>query len=113
MQSADPASARGQRWAASADLFKALSTPLRVGIIELLLQRPRTVSELVADLEAPQPLVSQHLRVLREHCLVLGQRSGRETTYSLMDSHVAHIVRDAIAHTGEHDRTQPRDQHQH
>ncbi|GAB79081.1 ArsR/SmtB family transcription factor [Austwickia chelonae] len=100
------------RWLATADLFKVLSAPLRIGIIELLVERPRNVSELVDALGAPQPLISQHLRILRETCLVQGNRSGRETTYSLMDDHVAHIVRDAIAHTSEHDPSKPKETHQ-
>lgn len=98
-------------WAAASSLFKCLSAPLRIGIIELLLERPRTVTELVDALGAAQPLISQHLRVLRDHCLVEGERRGRETTYRLMDEHVAHIVRDAIAHITEHDPHTPKESH--
>ena len=98
-------------WLAASGLFQCLSAPLRIGIIELLLERPRTVTELVEALAAPQPLISQHLRVLRESCLVHGVRSGRATTYALMDEHVAHIVRDGIAHAAEHNPDTPKKQH--
>lgn len=100
-----------ERVTAAAELFKCLSAPLRIAVIKLLLERPRTVSELVEALAAPQPLISQHLRVLRDHCLVIGERSGRATTYSLMDAHVAHIVGDALAHTREHAHGVPQGHH--
>ncbi|MBW3084208.1 hypothetical protein KEM60_00394 [Austwickia sp. TVS 96-490-7B] len=89
-------------WVATGDLFKCLSAPLRIGIIELLVTKPHTVTALVDALGVPQPLVSQHLRVLRQHCLVEAERNGREMHYRLMDEHIAHIVRDAVAHTAEH-----------
>jgi DNA-binding transcriptional ArsR family regulator len=56
---------------------------------------------LVDTLAVPQPLVSQHLRVLRGAGVVSGARRGREIVYSLTDQHIAHIVADAISHAGE------------
>jgi DNA-binding transcriptional ArsR family regulator len=56
---------------------------------------------LVDTLGAPQPLVSQHLRVLRGAGIVRGSRRGREIAYSLTDEHVAHIVADAVSHSRE------------
>ena len=91
----------GQLEAASA-LFKALGSPLRLGVLTTLdLQGPLCVHELVTRLGVPQPLVSQHLRVLREADLVRGVRRGKEIAYEIADAHVAHVVRDAIRHTGE------------
>ncbi len=58
--------------------------------------------ELVDVLGLAQPLVSQHLRVLRGARLITGRREGREIRYSLVDDHVAHIVTDAITHAKEH-----------
>jgi DNA-binding transcriptional ArsR family regulator len=48
-----------------------------------------------------QPLVSQHLRILRGARLVGVERHGREAVYSLIDHHVAHIVVDAVNHSKE------------
>jgi DNA-binding transcriptional ArsR family regulator len=48
-----------------------------------------------------QPLVSQHLRVLRTSRIVTARRQAREIEYSLVDDHVAHIVLDAIRHAAE------------
>jgi DNA-binding transcriptional ArsR family regulator len=49
----------------------------------------------------PQPLVSQHLRILKAAGVVAGERCGREVHYRLVDQHLAHIVLDAVAHAGE------------
>jgi DNA-binding transcriptional ArsR family regulator len=59
------------------------------------------VHELVEKLGVAQPLVSQHLRVLRGAGVVRGARRGREIAYFLVDEHVAHIVADAITHARE------------
>ena len=64
-------------------------------------QGPLCVHELVDRLGASQPLVSQHLRVLRGADVVRGVRRGKEIAYEIADAHVAHIVADALRHTGE------------
>jgi DNA-binding transcriptional ArsR family regulator len=87
---------------AASALFKALGSPLRLGVMTTLDQHgPLCVHELVERLEVPQPLVSQHLRVLRDADLVRGVRRGKEIAYEIADLHVANVVRDAIRHTGE------------
>lgn len=86
---------------AAAELLKALANPLRLRIVAALRQGPRCVHELVDELDATQPLVSQHLRVLRGARLLTAERRGREMAYSIADHHVLHIVDDAIAHVGE------------
>jgi DNA-binding transcriptional ArsR family regulator len=89
-----------ERYRAAGDLFKALSSPVRLAIVDLLAVRPRFVHELVELTGLTQPLVSQHLGVLRGAGVVRGVRQRRATAYALRDEHVAHIVRDALAHTG-------------
>lgn len=83
------------------ELLKVLSAPARLAIVTELAERPHMVHELVDLLELSQPLVSQHLRVLRGARLVQVERNGREAVYSLTDNHVAHIVNDAIHHSKE------------
>ena len=83
------------------DIFRALSNPLRVGIVRELSHGERAVHELVASLGVSQPLVSQHLAVLRGARLVERLRTGRQVTYHLVDEHVAHIVEDAVLHADE------------
>jgi DNA-binding transcriptional ArsR family regulator len=86
---------------AAAALLKALVAPIRLALVDLLADAPRCVHELVAALDAPQPLVSQHLKVLKSAGLVATTRRGREVVYRLADDHVAHVVHDAVAHAGE------------
>lgn len=86
---------------AAGELLRALAAPIRVAIVTELATGARCVHELVEQLGAPQPLVSQHLRVLRGAGLVRGSRRGREIAYSLIDDHIARIVADAVSHAGE------------
>jgi ArsR family transcriptional regulator, zinc-responsive transcriptional repressor len=83
------------------DLLRALTAPVRLAIVDLLADGPACVHEIVDSLGIAQPLVSQHLKVLRSARLVDTSRRGREITYALVDQHVAHIVRDAIGHVSE------------
>jgi ArsR family transcriptional regulator, zinc-responsive transcriptional repressor len=83
------------------DLLRALAAPVRIAIVLQLQESQRCVHELVDALGVPQPLVSQHLRILKAAGVVAGERSGREVLYRLVDHHLAHIVLDAIAHAGE------------
>jgi DNA-binding transcriptional ArsR family regulator len=54
----------------SAAVWTALADPRRRAALELLRERPRTVTELAERLEVSQPSASKHLKVLREAGLV-------------------------------------------
>lgn len=84
-----------------ARIFKALGNEGRLVALWALSQKDCTVSELAAITELSQPLVSQHLRSLKQVKLVNGIRQGKEVIYSLADHHVAHIVEDAFIHVTE------------
>ncbi|MBL8927962.1 MAG: winged helix-turn-helix transcriptional regulator [Pseudonocardia sp.] len=88
-------------YAAAGDLLRALAAPVRIAIVLELRGAPCCVHDLVDALAVPQPLVSQHLRVLKAAGVVRGERRGREVVYSLVDDHLAHIVVDAVAHAEE------------
>ncbi|OLF18766.1 ArsR/SmtB family transcription factor [Actinophytocola xanthii] len=87
--------------AAAGDLLRALAAPVRIAIVLELREHDRCVHELVEALAVAQPLISQHLRVLKSAGVVHGERHGREVVYSLVDEHLAHIVVDAVAHVEE------------
>ncbi len=86
---------------AAGELLRALAAPVRIAIVLQLRESQRCVHELVDALAVPQPLVSQHLKILKAAGVVAGERSGREVLYRLADHHLAHIVVDAVAHAGE------------
>jgi ArsR family transcriptional regulator, zinc-responsive transcriptional repressor len=88
-------------YAAAGELLRALAAPLRIAIVTELGAGAKCVHELVESLDAPQPLISQHLRVLRGAGVVRGSRRGREIEYALVDDHIAHIVADAVTHATE------------
>ena len=82
-------------WESVGGIFRALGSPLRVGIVVLLEERPRSVTELVDALGVSQPLVSQHLRVLRASGMVRSRRNGREMIYTIKDAGVPALVASA------------------
>ncbi|WP_395640870.1 ArsR/SmtB family transcription factor [Pseudolysinimonas sp.] len=84
-----------------AELFRALGSVSRLSILLALRDGRATVTTLVGSTGMSQPLVSQHLRSLREVGLVSVERLGRESHYSVADRHVQHIVEDAMTHASE------------
>src|SRR2546425_13206359 len=70
---------------ASARLFRVLGNPTRLGLLGLLLERPRTVSELIERLGCSPSRVSNHLACLRWCGFVEAERWGRTATYSIRD----------------------------
>ncbi|HKC27306.1 MAG TPA: metalloregulator ArsR/SmtB family transcription factor [Jatrophihabitans sp.] len=89
------------QYEAASELLRVLSAPIRLAIITRLGRGPATVSTLTVELGHSQPLVSQHLRILRSARLVHAVYEGRERVYQLVDEHVAHIAADAIRHVVE------------
>lgn len=85
----------------AAQLFKVLGHESRLELLRLIGDEPRTVSVLVGSTGMSQPLVSQHLRTLRQAGLVAASRAGKEVTYHLADLHVAHVIADALVHVRE------------
>ncbi|WP_424190490.1 ArsR/SmtB family transcription factor [Actinokineospora sp. G85] len=86
---------------AAGDLLRALAAPVRIAIVLELREADRCVHELVEALGVAQPLISQHLRVLKAAGVVHGERHGREVVYRLVDEHLSHIVVDAVEHSEE------------
>ena len=62
-------------------LLSVLGEPLRWRIVELLTDQQLCVCHLVDELDAPQSLVSHHLKVLREAGLVESERFRYWTYY--------------------------------
>ncbi len=71
------------RAATTTDAFNAVAEPRRREILDVLARGERSVNDLVAQLGLAQPLVSKHLRVLREVGLVDVRDEGRQRMYRL------------------------------
>jgi len=63
--------------------WSALAEPSRRAVLDLLVQRPRTVTELVDALGLAQPTVSKHLKVLREAGLVRASVDAQRRIYAM------------------------------
>jgi len=75
-----------------AAFFQGLSDPTRVRILELLSERPLTVTEIVDRLELAQGRVSSHLSCLRWCGYVEARAEGRYNRYRLVDERVREIL---------------------
>lgn len=71
------------RAATTADAFNAVAEPRRRQILDVLLSGERPVNDLVEQLGLAQPIVSKHLRVLREVGLVDVRDEGRQRIYGI------------------------------
>lgn len=71
---------------------KGIGSVSRYHLIEALFCGPKTVGELAKKTKMSQPLVSQHLRVLKETGFVHDERSGQEVYYRLNTEHTIKLV---------------------
>jgi DNA-binding transcriptional ArsR family regulator len=72
----------------------ALADPVRRRAVELLAERPRRAGELAAALDVSAPVMSRHLRVLREAALVDEEHppfDARVRIYSLQSARMAEL----------------------
>jgi DNA-binding transcriptional ArsR family regulator len=92
------ASTRASRRAPSAGLeatarfFRVLGDPTRLRLLEALLERERSVGELVRLLGAPQGRVSNHLACLKWCRVVEAERRGRRVIYRVTDPRVRELL---------------------
>jgi ArsR family transcriptional regulator len=82
---------------AQAQLFQALSHPVRLRILDILSRQEACVCHLTAVLGQRQPYVSQQLAKLREAGLVSDRREGTLIYYSLADEHLAKLLEEGKA----------------
>jgi len=75
-----------------AKVFKALSDPVRLEIIEFLHGGERCVCEIFPHVGIVQPLVSRHLKILKDCGLVKERREGNRRLYSVTDSRIFEVI---------------------
>ena len=83
-----------------AEICQALADPKRIALLYMLDRGPQCVSDLAEALDAPQPTVSYHLKVLRERGLVMPAPDGTTVHYSLADRRIIEaldILREMLA----------------
>ena len=80
-------------YAQFARVGKALGSPHRLEVLELLSQGERTVDSLAGEIGASMANVSQHLQALRQAALVESRKQGQFVHYRLADPSIADLCR--------------------
>jgi len=73
-------------------IFYALSDPVRLEIIEFLRQGEKCVCEIIPHVGIVQPLVSRHLKILRDCGLVKQRKDRNRRLYSVTDHKIFEII---------------------
>ena len=87
----------------AAQIFRAMGDGARLRILDLLKQRERCVTEIVAAVGEKFTTVSQRLKLLRSEGLIVRRRDGNHIYYALADRHVVDLILNALAHANELD----------
>jgi ArsR family transcriptional regulator len=77
-------------------VFHALSDPIRLEIVAYLRDGEKCVCEIVPHLNLIQPLVSRHLKILKDVGLVRCRKDGTKRMYSIVDPKIFDVV-DALS----------------
>jgi DNA-binding transcriptional ArsR family regulator len=75
-----------------AELFRVLGHPVRIRILELLLDGERTVGDLQAALSLDSSGTSQHLGALRQQGVLESRRAGTSVYYRIRDPRVTQLL---------------------
>jgi DNA-binding transcriptional ArsR family regulator len=75
-----------------AQLFRALGHPVRIRIIELLLDGERTVGDVQAALRLDSSGTSQHLAALRQQGVLESRRAGTSVYYRIRDPRISQLM---------------------
>ncbi len=73
-------------------LFKALADPDRLEILEFLRDGEKCVCEITPHLNLIQPVVSRHLRILKECGLVKYRKDSNRRLYAITDNKIFKII---------------------
>ncbi len=77
-------------------VFHALSDPIRLEIIAYLRDGEKCVCEIVPHLNLIQPLVSRHLKILKDAGIVKCRKDGTKRMYSTVDAQIYKVI-DALS----------------
>jgi len=77
-----------------ARVFYALSDPVRIEILEFIRDGEKCVCEIMPHLNLIQPVVSRHLKILKDSGLVVDRKEGNKRLYSVTFPEVYKIIDD-------------------
>ncbi len=100
------AMATDRTFESAADLFRVMSAPLRLKIINCLCDGEKNVSYLLTKVNTTQPNMSQHLNTLYQAGILGKRREGVQIFYHIADQRIVSICEavchDIEARTGNH-----------
>ncbi len=73
-------------------VFHALSDPIRLEILLYLRDGEKCVCEIVPHLNLIQPLISRHLKILKDAGLVRVRKDGTKRMYSIVDKEIFNVI---------------------
>jgi DNA-binding transcriptional ArsR family regulator len=77
-------------------VFNALSDSIRLEIVDYLRDGEKCVCEIVPHLNLIQPLVSRHLKILKDAGIVRCRKDGTKRMYSIVNQKIYGVV-DALS----------------
>ena len=77
----------------ASELFRVLSAPMRLKIINCLRDGEKNVSYLLSKIDTTQPNMSQHLTTLYQAGILGKRRDGVQILYRIIDERVAALCR--------------------
>jgi ArsR family transcriptional regulator len=89
---ASKSSHSGLLQAFKAEFFKTLGHPVRIRILESLIGGERSVQDLQEALDLEQPIVSQHLAMLRAKSIVKARKEGTTVWYAIRDAAIGELL---------------------
>jgi len=75
-----------------AKIFKALSDPVRIEILEFLRDGEKCVCKIVPHVDLIQPVVSRHLKILKNCGMVASRKDGNRRLYSIANPQIFKII---------------------
>ena len=73
-------------------IFKALSDPTRLKILDFLRNGEKCVCEIIPYVGLIQPVVSRHLKILKDTGLVRDKKDGNKRLYSITEPQIFQII---------------------
>ena len=86
------AAARVEKLTRAAECLKTIAHPVRLRMVELLLEGEYTVGELAEACDVPSPVASGHLGIMRDRGLLGLERRGQRTFYHVRQRGLAGIM---------------------
>jgi len=75
-----------------AKIFKALSDPVRLSILDFLRDGEKCVCEIIPHVNRIQPVVSRHRKILKNSGIVIDRKEGNRRLYSITDPQIFRII---------------------